>query len=148
MAKPRTREEIFSLIEVKDSKVKFQYKELEDLGAQFRWVEAEVNKYARDFPFMRGATVKDYYNYLDKLVDAHIEKKQRHLLQGSQATPEEFWKTAYDFDPLGTGTLAGDAHLTKLLSSERVPPIELGKVSRFLSISCPFLSISRCFRYV
>lgn len=35
---------------------------------------------------------------------------------------------AYDFDPLGQGPQVGEYPLTRLLCSERLPPIELGKV--------------------
>lgn len=127
MANPQNREDAFSLIEKKERETNHDYV-TNNMAAHFQWIQEQINGYARTFPFMRGATTKDYFDYLGKLLEEEINEEERQLHEISQTTSLQFWKTAYDFDPLGNGTLASEADLTKLLSSERLPPIELGKV--------------------
>ncbi len=96
MAEPQTRQEIFSIIQKKDLETNYDYV-TNNMAAHFKWVQEEINKYAKTFPFMRGATTKDYFNYSSKLIKDDINEEQRQLHEISQTTPLDFWKAVRHF---------------------------------------------------
>ena len=92
------------------------------------FLEKELKEYAEIHPFMRDVSFSDYAKYsLTKLEEEREQVYQRLNLIAS-TTPEEFWEAAYSYDPLKNKTLTSESKLFKLLASERVPPIEIGRV--------------------
>lgn len=91
MADPQTRQEIFSIMRTKDRETNNDYAS-NSMAARFDWAKVEIKKHARTFPFMRGATIKDYYDYLSKLGEDEFDEEERQLHEIAQTTPLEFWK--------------------------------------------------------
>ena len=125
MAVPQNLAEAFALLNKKDRETNPRFG---DHQAHRKWVQKEIERYARDLSFMKGVTSKDYYKYFADRTRRAIEERahQRDII--SQTTPQQFWQAAYDFDPLRAGVPASEAELTKLLASEAVKPIQLGKL--------------------
>ena len=95
-----------------------------------RWLEAEIARYAqaKDIPFMRGATVDDYNEYIWQQANAKSRRREEERNVGLGVSPQEFFEAALDFDPVGKGMHSRDTLLAKLQRSGRVPPIPLGKI--------------------
>lgn len=125
LGSPLNRAAVFSLIDRKDSEINDPFG---NDGAHQKWVQQEIDRYAQGLPFMRGVTPRHYYEYLDQKIDAEIEEEEHELTMISQTTPQQFWKAAYDFDPMRTGQPATKSELTRLLSSERLKPVLLGRL--------------------
>jgi hypothetical protein len=96
MANPQSREDVYTLIRKKDRETTYDYV-TRNMAARLNWVQEEINKYARTFPFMTGATIDDYFDYLYKLVEEDINEEERQLHEIPQTTPLEFWKAVSDF---------------------------------------------------
>lgn len=77
---------------------------------------------------MSNVTEIDFYDWRSQAREREREKEEQAKEQVRRITPEEFFASAYEYDPLGTNTPFRDTKLVKLLVTGVLKPIPLGNV--------------------
>ncbi|KAL8733562.1 MAG: hypothetical protein Q9166_001970 [cf. Caloplaca sp. 2 TL-2023] len=96
-------------------------------GAFFKhwnWVQKQIEEAKKQYPFMQNTTADEYMDY-------HSNRFRHEFVSiDTQPVPtnEQFWKAAYDYDPLGSSPSAVANDLQRMIASGRLQPLPLGKV--------------------
>lgn len=118
-SQPRTLEEFFDKMEQDMGR----YQDL-DIREHIRQVDAQIAAAQERYPFLRGKTSTDFFHH-------HVRKSARAKQAANAGPPptiEDFWKAAYEFDPLGPNPSSEPSALQKLLTTGRLGLIPLGKL--------------------
>ncbi|KAI4256567.1 MAG: hypothetical protein L6R42_006142, partial [Xanthoria sp. 1 TBL-2021] len=117
----RSKEEVFEELREVSLQEGHYYQAFSE---KFLWVGEKLIKIKRDYPYLGIKTATDYFEWL-------VERHNRNLLSSVSSvnepipTDEEFWKAAYDYDPLGPNP---NSDLYRMIASGRKGPLTLGKL--------------------
>lgn len=117
---PRDRFDVFRLIAQAALYTRQACQSLEIYDA---FVEKEMEKYRRTYPFMRDVSSREYWTFK---VERRAEL-QRQELAVPVPTAEQFWQAAYDFDPHNSTASTG-SDLSRMLTMRNLPDIPLGNL--------------------
>ncbi|KAL8750736.1 MAG: hypothetical protein Q9199_006880 [Rusavskia elegans] len=114
----RSKEEVFEELREQSLQEGHYY---EAFSEKYQWVGEKLIKIKRDYPYLGIKTASDYFDWL---VERH-NRNFRSSVNEPVPTDEEFWKAAYDYDPLGPNP---NSDLYRMIASGRKGPLTLGKL--------------------
>lgn len=95
-----------------------------DFDKYLSWLDAALAYFTKTYPsIMKGKTRMDYIMHHQ----SRRYEKFKAANAGPAPTSQQFWKAAWDYDPLGTNT-AGPSMLQRIINSNRLGPITIGNV--------------------
>ena len=121
MAEPRTWQEVFDEIQRKSRESGVVYG---DPDVYENFIDAEMDMAKVKYPFMHDKSVAEYGVYV-------VEKRtlaKRRAQMAPPPTAQQFWNAAYAFSRSGPGPTDDGDQLYKLLSSDKLGAIPLGKL--------------------
>ncbi|KAL8842824.1 MAG: hypothetical protein Q9176_002460 [Flavoplaca citrina] len=112
------------------------WKELEELGRPMRrfdpagadayraWFQDQIEQRRGRYPSMAYATFGDYLEWgMGQITQAVDQAKAM-----PKPTSRDFWKAAWNYDPLGPNPPKNGSALQKIITSGRMEPISIGKI--------------------
>ncbi|KAL9604119.1 MAG: hypothetical protein Q9219_000707 [cf. Caloplaca sp. 3 TL-2023] len=90
----------------------------------FIWIRAEIAKAKARYPLMRDLTLSNYIEYRSLAV----ARKLPPALSDKTPTSTDFWKAAYNFNPLGPNAPPHGSDLQRIIASGRAGPYTIGKL--------------------
>ncbi|KAL8719610.1 MAG: hypothetical protein Q9225_003411 [Loekoesia sp. 1 TL-2023] len=118
---PQTVEEVFDLIRERILQNDICYLDVLEV---LDYIKKQIEQAKRQFPFMRDKTEWDYVEYRDYLSAISYQPSPPQPVPTSQ----QFWRAAYEYDPLGPNPPSGGSELVKLIASGCAGPFTLGRL--------------------
>ncbi|KAL8770274.1 MAG: hypothetical protein Q9209_003910 [Squamulea sp. 1 TL-2023] len=121
MSQLRNKEEVFEEIDALASEARL---EIGDSAVDRKWFKARIDERRSRYPFMAYV---DFGHYLEWGMAKIVRE-----VQAAEAVPKptnaDFWKAAYDYDPLGPNPPGDGSALQKILTSGRMERIPIGRI--------------------
>ncbi|CAO1600915.1 hypothetical protein XANCAGTX0491_004587 [Xanthoria calcicola] len=121
MSHLKTREEVWLEIEKLGKAVKLVDPDIRKYKA---WFKDQIEQRRGLYPCMADA---QYGDYLDWAME-EMTRAVREAKAVPKPTSQEFWKAAYDYDPLGPNPPPNGSELQRIITSGRMEPISIGRI--------------------
>ncbi|KAL8853174.1 MAG: hypothetical protein Q9221_001908 [Calogaya cf. arnoldii] len=121
MSEPKTREEVWEELEV----LGLPISRVDQTTDKYKdWFEDQIEQRRARYPSMANATFGDFLRW--KM--GKMAQEVRDAKTAPKPTAQDFWKAAWEYDPLGPNPQPNGSDLLRIIMPGHMEPISIGKI--------------------